>query len=103
MTNTPNEIEKKILEKDGTLMVIGSVIVMVLVWLTLNVPPKETRKFTKACYEICKQEVREEYKDAEVHFGLRTKFIVSLGECMDDCREMSEAIDEDKKSKSNND
>ena len=41
MQKMPDEIEKKILEKDGTLMVIGSVIAMVLVWLTLNVPPKE--------------------------------------------------------------
>lgn len=103
MTNMPSEIEKKILEKDMVALALGSAIAMVLIWLTLNIPPKETRKYTEACYEICKQEVNEEYKDAEIHFGLRTKFIVSMGNCMDDCREISEAIDEDKKSKSNND
>ena len=97
MQKIPDEIEKKILEKDGTLMVIGSVIVMVLVWLTLNVPPKETRKYTKACYEICKQQVNEQYEFESGGFLVRTKFIIEMGECMDDCIDISEVIDEDKK------
>ena len=95
MQNTPSEIEKKILEKDGTLMVIGSVIVMVLVWLTLNVPPKETRKYTKQCYEICKEQVSQELDFDRGAFLVRTKFIIEMGECMDDCTDFSEAIDED--------
>ena len=95
MQNTPSEIEKKILEKDGTIMVIGSVIVMVLVWLTLNVPPKETRKYTKQCYEICKEQVSQELDFDRGAFLVRTKFIIEMGECMDDCTDFSEAIDED--------
>ena len=95
MQKMPDEIEKKILEKDGTLMVIGSVIVMVLVWLTLNVPPKETRKYTKQCYEICKEQVSQELDFDRGAFLVRTKFIIEMGECMDDCTDISEAIDED--------
>ena len=76
-------------------MVIGSVIVMVLVWLTLNVPPKETRKYTKQCYEICKEQVSQELDFDRGAFLVRTKFIIEMGECMDDCTDISEAIDED--------
>ena len=97
MQKMPDEIEKKILEKDGTIMVIGSVIVMVLVWLTLNVPPKETRKYTKQCYEICKEQVSQDLDFDRGAFLVRTKFIIEMGECMDDCIDISEAIDEDKK------
>ena len=95
MQKMPDEIEKKILEKDGTIMVIGSVIVMVLVWLTLNVPPKETRKYTKQCYEICKEQVSQDLDFDRGAFLVRTKFIIEMGECMDDCTDFSEAIDED--------
>ena len=97
MQKMPDEIEKKILEKDGTIMVIGSVIVMVLVWLTLNVPPKETRKYTKQCYEICKEQVSQDLDFDRGAFLVRTKFIIEMGECMDDCIDISEAIGEDKK------
>ena len=95
MQKMPDEIEKKIIEKDGTLIAICSVIVMVLVWLTLSGPPKETRKYSKACYEICKHQVDDEYKFEAGGFLVRTKFIVEMGECMDDCIDFSEAIDED--------
>ena len=95
MKKMPDEIEKEILKKDGTIMVIGSVIAMVLVWLTLSVPPKEHRKYTKQCYETCKEQVNLEYDFDKGKFLTRTKFIIEMGNCMDDCRDFSEAIYED--------
>ena len=74
---------------------MGSVIAMALVWLTLNVPPKEHRKYTKQCYEICKEQVSQELDFDRGAFLVRTKFIIEMGECMDDCTDISEAIDED--------
>ena len=95
MNKMPSEIEKKMLEKDGTIMAIGSIIVMALVWLTLNVPPKERGAYTSECYEICKEQVSQEFEFDEGEFLVRTKFIIEMGECMDDCTDFSEAIDED--------
>ena len=100
MKKMPNEIEKEILKKDGTIMVIGSVIAMVLVWLTLSVPPKEHRKYTKECYQICKEQISQELDFDRGAFLVRTEFIIEMGECMDDCTDFSEAIDEDRKGKS---
>lgn len=87
MENMPRDIEKKMLEKDSALLVIGSIIVMILVWLTLNVPPKERRAYTSECYDICKAKVSEEHNFKSGKFLARTKFIVEMGECMDECRE----------------
>jgi hypothetical protein len=84
---TPKEVEEQILARDNWMLAIGMVIAMVIVWLTLNNPSPEAREFSRVCYTICKQVVNDEYKDEEVHWGLRTKYVLSLQACMKECRE----------------
>ena len=100
MQKMPRDIEKKIIEKDTVLLAIGLVISMIIVWLTISVPPKEHRKYTKQCYDICKEQVNQELNFDRGAFLVRTEFIIEMGECMDDCTDFSEAIDEDSKDKS---
>ena len=100
MQKMPRDIEKKIVEKDLTLLAIGLVITMLIVWLTITVPPKEHRKYSKECYEACKEQISDEMNFENGEFLTRAKFIVEMGECMDDCADFSEAIDADSKDKS---
>ena len=97
MEKMPQDIEKKIVESERALLAIGLIITMVIVWLTISVPPKEHRKYSKECYELCKEQVSEDINFELGEFLTRAKFIVEMGECMDDCADFSEAIDEDKK------
>ncbi len=97
MEKMPQDIEKKIVESERALLAIGLIITMVIVWLTISVPPKEHRKYSKECYEICKEQVSEDINFELGEFLTRAKFIVEMGECMDDCADFSEEIDEDKK------
>ena len=97
MKKMPHDIEKKVIENDSVLLAIGLIITMIIVWLTISVPPKEHRKYSKECYEICKEQVSEDINFELGEFLTRAKFIVEMGECMDDCADFSEAIDEDKK------
>ena len=97
MEKMPQDIEKKIVESERSLLAIGLIITMVIVWLTISVPPKEHRKYSKECYEICKEQVSEDINFELGEFLTRAKFIVEMGECMDDCADFSEAVDEDKK------
>ena len=87
MEKMPRDIEKKIIEKDSVLLVIGIGIAMILVWLTLNVPLKERRAYTSECYDICKSKISEEHNFKLGKFLARTKFIIEMGECMDECKE----------------
>jgi len=100
MKRMPSDIEKKIVEKDLTILAVGLVITMVIVWLTIAVTPREHRKYSKECYEACKGQVSEDINFEKGEFLTRAKFIVEMGNCMDDCADFSEAIDEDKKDKS---
>ena len=95
MKNMPQDIEKKMIENDLVLLAIGLIIAMMIVWLTITVPPKEHRKYSKECYDICKEQLADEIDFEKGAFLVRTKFIVEMGECMDDCADFSEAIDED--------
>ena len=79
---TPREVEEQIIARDHWLLAIGMIIAMLIVWLTLNNPSPEERQFSRVCYTICKQVVNDEYKDEKPHWGLRTKFILSLQDCM---------------------
>ena len=95
MKKMPHDIEKNVIENDSVLLAIGLIITMIIVWLTISVPPKEHRKYSKECYEICKEQVSEDINFELGEFLTRAKFIVEMGECMDDCADFSEAIDED--------
>lgn len=88
MEKTPSDIEKKLIEKDLVILAIGMIIAMLLVWLTLSVPPKERRAYTSKCYNICKAKVNEEMNFQSSEFLARTRFIVEMGECMDHCKEV---------------
>ena len=85
MKKMPSEIEKKMLEKDMVVLTIGTIIAMVIVWLTITVPPKEQRAYTSKCYEICKEDVNQRYDFDKGRLLTRTKFIIEMGECMDEC------------------
>ena len=83
---TPREVEEQVLARDHWLLAMGMIIAMIIVWLTLNSSSPEEREFSRVCYTICKQVVNDEYKDEEPHWGLRTKFLLSLQDCMKECR-----------------
>jgi hypothetical protein len=91
MKKMPSEIEKKMLEKDAVMLAIGTAIAMVLVWLTITVPPKEHRAYTSECYEICKVDVSQTSNFEEGGMLTRTKFIIAMGKCMDKCVEVKNA------------
>lgn len=86
MTNS-RDIEKQIIEKDNWLLTIGVVIAMVIVWLTLNAPDKETLEINRQCYELCKEVTYEKFrgKEAELRFGLRTQYVMDIRNCTEEC------------------
>lgn len=84
MKKMPSEIEKKMLEKDMVVLAIG----MIIVWLTISVPPKKQSAYTSKCYEICKEDVNQRYDFDKGRLLTRTKFIIEMGECMDECEEV---------------
>lgn len=88
MKKMPSEIEKKMLEKDMVVLAIGMIIAMVIVWLTITVPPKEQRAYTSECYEICKEDVNQRYDFEKGMLLTRSKFIIEMGKCMDECEEV---------------
>ena len=81
----PRDIEKQIIEKDSWLLAIGVAIAMVIVWLTLNAPDKETLEINRQCWELCKEVTNEKFKDAKLRFGLRTEFVMELRSCTEEC------------------
>jgi hypothetical protein len=88
MKKMPSEIEKKMLEKDMIVLAIGMIIAMVIVWLTISVPPKKQSAYTSKCYEICKEDVNQRYNFEKGMLLTRAKFIIEMGECMDECEEV---------------
>ena len=100
MNKMPSEIEKKMLEKDTALLVMATIVVMVVVALTMAIAPKEHRVYTSECFEVCKEHVNQKYNFENGELKDRAKFVIEVGECMDDCKDFKEAIDEDEKNKS---
>ena len=81
-----SKINEKKMANDSRLLIVGMVVAMVIVWLTLNSPSEEERNFSRICYTACKEIINEQFSDAEASIGLRTKLLIELRECMQECR-----------------
>ena len=81
------ETEKRMLERDATMLIIGLIIAMVIVALTLNVPDGPYPAFDKQCYEACKKMTNKSDVVKSKHFLTTSRYIIEINKCMDACEE----------------